>query len=115
MGEEIGNNESDFSEIDTREKAMALAQEGQLFKVLLFPEELGGADVPQNIVYVPAGIPEVKDKITGTLVSYVQDGLIDQLNVAPVYKGGSFVPSKITINASHSGKSGEFNASIEIW
>lgn len=105
----------DFSHVDSREKAIELVQEGKLFKVLLFPAEFGGEDIVQNAVYVPAGIPEIKDKITGTLVRFVQEGLIDNLNVAPEYKGNSFVPSIINMKTSHSGKDGEFNPSIEIW
>ena len=105
----------DFSHVDTQEKALALVQEGKLFKIQLFPAEFGGEDAPQNVVYVPVGIPEIKDQITGTLVRFVQDGLIDNLQVNPEYKGNSFVPSKINMKTSHSGKAGEFNPSIEIW
>ncbi|WP_425054842.1 hypothetical protein [Pseudomonas abyssi] len=105
----------DFSHVDSREKAMELVQEGKLFKVLLFPSEFGGEDIPQNSVYVPAGIPEIKDQITGTLIRFVEQGLIDNMQVNPEYKGSSFVPSKIKMSTSHSGKAGEFNPTIEIW
>lgn len=84
-----------FSHVDAREKAMALVQEGKLFKILLFPSEFGCEDIPQNSVYVPAGIPEIKDQITGTLIRFVEQGLIDNMQVNPEYKGNSFVPSKI--------------------
>lgn len=104
-----------FSHVDSREKAMALVQEGKLFKILLFPSEFGGEDIPQNSVYVPAGIPEIKDQITGTLIRFVEQGLIDNMQVNPEYKGNSFVPSKIKMRTSHSGKEGEFNPTIEIW
>ncbi|ACR10988.1 conserved hypothetical protein [Teredinibacter turnerae T7901] len=115
MGSANADSPHDFSSVDSREKAVQLAQEGKLFKVLLFPAEFGGEDVPQNIVYVPAGIPEIKDKITGTFIRFVQEGLIDNLQVNPEYKGNSFVPSKINMKTSHSGKAGEFNPTIEIW
>lgn len=105
----------DFSNIDSHGKTVELAKKGKLFKVLLFPAEFGGEDVPQNVVYVPAGIPEIKDKITETLIRFVQEGLIDNLQVSPEYKGNSFVPSKINMSTSHSGKAGEFNPTIEIW
>ena len=115
MGSVNADSPLDFSGVDSREKAVQLAQEGKLFKVLLFPAEFGGEDVPQNVVYVPAGFPEIKDKITGTLMRFVQEGLIDTLQVNPEYKGNSFVPSKINMKTSHSGKAGEFNPTIEIW
>lgn len=108
-------NVRDFSHVDSREKAIALVEKGELFKILLFPAEFGGQDIPQNVVFVPAGIPEIKEQITGTLVRFVQDGLIDNLKVEPEYKGKSFVPSKINMHTSHSGKAGQFNPSIEIW
>ena len=105
----------DYSHVDSKEKAMALVEKGELFKLLLFPAEFGGEDIPQNVVFVPAGIPEIKDRITGTLIRFVQDGLIDNLKVEPEYKGKSFVPSKINMHTSHSGKASPFNPSIEIW
>lgn len=112
-----GNTEAqlDFSQVDSREKAEALAEKGELFKILLFPAEFGGQDVPPNTVYVPAGIPEIKDQITQTLIRFVEEGLIDNLSVSPEYKGNSFVPARIVMETSHSGKPGEFNPTIEIW
>lgn len=105
----------DYSTITSREAAIKLSQEGKLFKILLFPAEFGGEDNNLNVVYVPAGIPEIKDQITGTLIRFYEDGLIDKLKVEPEYKGDSFVPSKIRIKASHSEKSGGFEPTIEIW
>jgi hypothetical protein len=108
-------NKLDFSEIDSREVAEQLVKEGLLFKILLFPAEFGGKNITQNTAYVPAGIPEIKEKLTETLIKYAQDGLIDKLTVEPAYKGSSFVPSKIVMKASHSEKTSEFVPTIEIW
>jgi hypothetical protein len=105
----------DFSHVTSREKAEQLASEGKLFKILLFPAQFGGKDIPHNTVYVPPGIPEIKAKLDGTLVRYTEEGLINKLKVEPAYKGNSFVPSKIAIKASHSEKQGSFNPTIEIW
>ncbi|MEJ2407021.1 MAG: hypothetical protein P8171_22605 [Candidatus Thiodiazotropha sp.] len=115
MGAISADTPLDYSGVDSREKAVELVKEGKLYKILLFPAEFGGEDIPQNVVFVPAGIPEIKDKITGTLMRFVQEGLIDNLQVNPEYKGNSFVPSKINIKTSHSDKAGEFNPTIEIW
>ncbi len=105
----------DYSAIDSREKALELVQKGELVETHLFPAELGGQDVPQNKVFVPVGVPEIQTQITGTIVRFAQDGLIDNMQVDPEYKGESFVPSKIKISTSHSGKDGKFNPVIEIW
>lgn len=104
-----------FSEIDSLEKAKQLEKEGQLEKVLLFPKEFGGEDIPQNIVYVPVGIADIKQTITDTLVKYVQDGLISNMEVLPEYKGDSFIPSEIKMKTSSGDKPGEFNPTINIW
>ena len=114
-GMAVAESNLDFSEVTSLEKAKALEKQAKLFKVLLFPAEFGGEDIPQNVVYVPAGIPEMKNQITGTLVRFFQDGLINQLNVAPEYKGNSFIPSKINLKAWHSEKEGGLNPTIEIW
>lgn len=105
----------DYSTVTSNEAVLKLASEGKVFKILLFPEEFGGQDVAANTVYVPAGIPEIKDQITGTLIRFYNEGLIDKLNVQPEYKGNSFIPSKIHIMATHSEKEGGFEPTIEIW
>ncbi|MEI8363802.1 MAG: hypothetical protein WCG35_11380 [Betaproteobacteria bacterium] len=105
----------DFSDITTREKAEALYSKGKLEKILLFPSELGGEDVPPNTAFVPLGISEIKNQVTGTLVRYLEEGTINKLTVEPEYKGESFIPSKIKMRAWHSDKKGEFNPSIEVW
>ena len=108
-------NAPDFSHIDSKEKAEALFKKGELEKILLFPSEFGGEDIPPNTLYVPAGISVAKDSVTRSLVQMVEDGSIDNLKVDVDYKGKSFIPSKIIMKASHSTKSGQFNPTIEVW
>ena len=105
----------DWSAVTLMEAALALAEQGQLFKILLFPEAFGGEDLPPNRAYVPRGIPEIQQQLINSLIRSAQDGLIDQLNVAPEYKGDSFVPARLHIKASHSEKEGGFEQVIEIW
>lgn len=105
----------DYSQVTTIEAAQKLVREGKLFKILLFPEEFGGEDNSLNAVYVPAGIPEVKDQITQTLIKYYNEDQIDSLTVNPEYKGESIVPSKIIMVAKHSTKTGTFEPAIDIW
>jgi hypothetical protein len=108
-------NERDFSSVDSAEKAAGLAERGELFKIFLFPPELGGERVAMNIVYVPSGIPEIKDEITQTLSRLVADGLADGLDVQAEYKGQSVVPSKIHMRTSRSAVAGNFHPTIEVW
>jgi hypothetical protein len=105
----------DYSNVTSREMAEQLVAQGKLYKILLFPAEFGGEERPENIVYVPSGIPEIKDQLTGTLIRFLKDGLIDNLRVEPEYKGNSFVPARIRMFATHKTKTGSFNPVIEIW
>jgi hypothetical protein len=105
----------DFSKIDTLGKVQQLEQEGKLEKILLFPKEFGGEDISHNIVYVPIGIGDIKQKITNTLINFVKEGLISNMEVLPEYKGNSFVPARITIKTSNENKPGLFNTTINIW
>ena len=104
-----------FSDVTSQEQALQLCKEGKLVELFLFPPELGGQKIPQNMTFVPPGIPEIKDQLTRTLIRFFQEGLINSLNVTPEYQGASFVPSKIRIKAWHTEKSGGFEPSIDIW
>ena len=105
----------DYSDVTSREVAEQHVAQGKLYKILLFPAEFGGEEISPNVSYVPSGIPETKDLLTGTLIRMVRDGSIDHLDVRPEYKGKSFVPARIRIFATHKTKSGSFNPVIEIW
>ena len=106
----------DFSQVTSREAAQKLVAEGKLVKILLFPAEFGGQDVPPNVVYVPPGARGVQEQIVGTITRFAEKGLVDKLNVNAEYKGESFVPSKIHMKATDSsGKHGSFEPTIDIW
>lgn len=108
-------NPQDFSHVDSLEKAQALAAEGTLAPLYLFPPELGGAEIPENTVYVPPAIIAVQQQLIGTIKRFAADGLIDNIKVNPEYKGDSFVPAKIHMVTTHGDKAGSFNPTIEIW
>lgn len=105
----------DFSDVTSREKAEAMYAQGKLEKVFLFPSEFGGEDIPQNVVFVPPGVSDIKNQLTGTLIRFVKDGLVNKLTVEPEYKGKSFIPARIKMRAWHTEKKGEFTPSIDIW
>lgn len=105
----------DFAAVDSKEKLTSLAAEGKLERVHLFPLELGGKDTELNVVYLPIGLLEIKKKIDRTVVKMARDGTVTKLTVDPVYKGKSFVPSRIVIKASHPDKPGGLDTTIEVW
>ncbi|HBP42058.1 MAG: hypothetical protein ACTJG4_04195 [Vreelandella alkaliphila] len=111
----FAENPHNFTDVDSKEKAIRLVEEGRLVPILLFPAELGGPEASQNTVYVPPETRDIQTQIIGTLIRFVEEGLIDNLNAEPEYKGNSFVPSRIHMRTSHSGKPGQFNPTIEIW
>ena len=105
----------DFSDITTQEAAVKLTWNGTLFKMLLCPEVLRGADIPQNVVYVPPGVLEIQDEIIGTIIRLMQKGFSIHFSGIPEYKGDSFVPTKIHYKASHPETNWYFERTIEVW
>jgi hypothetical protein len=111
-----GSAARDYSHVTSHQAAEAMVSKGELAAILLFPAEFGGEDVPENKVYVPPGIPELKEQNTETLIRFFKEGLIDNLTVTPEYRDDSLVPTRIVIKATHSTKkSGTFEPTIEIW
>lgn len=106
---------ADFSHVASRDIALQLVEQGMLFEITLFPEELGGNRESHNLIYVPPGIPEIMDLVTDTLLSLRNEGLIDRLSFDVEYKGDSFVPSSINVSATHNIKSRSFEPRIGVW
>lgn len=105
----------DFTNFQTLPSVRALAGEGRLVKLLLFPAEFGGEEVPKNVVYVTAEAAAAHSTIIGTLRRMIGEGLIDQLEVKPVWRGKSFVPAAIRFHGWHSTMSGSFDPEIVVW
>lgn len=105
----------DFSAIDSLEKAQALLSTGKLERMFLFPLEFGGQDIPRNVLYVPPGIAAIKQRIDSMIQDLVNQGQVTKYEAVPEYKGGSFIPNKIKISASHHEKGGGLNPVINIW
>ncbi|MBE4462966.1 hypothetical protein [Vibrio parahaemolyticus] len=105
----------DFSGVDTRGKALELVKQGELFEVLLLPIELGGKEEPKNIVFVPADIPEAHEKNTENVLHFVKKKLSNSLEVQPIYKGNSFVPSQVKMIGKHSVENRNFIMVTNIW
>jgi len=103
----------DYSHVDTLEKALGLFRSGELVKLLLLPQDFGGADVPANVVYVPDFVVDVKAGIDMNVVMpMIHQGEARRYAALPRYEGISVVPSAIAITASDPGS---FQTQIRIW
>src|SRR6478609_10097282 len=103
----------DFSTVDSQEKAEALFRQGELEKLYVTPLQFGGLDIPENVLYVPIGVVEMKANIDDNIIAaLVQDGKATRYVAEPEYEGKSFVPSAIKIMAI---QPGSFETTIKIW
>lgn len=103
----------DFSQVDSLAKALQLAGEGMLEKLYLMPLEFGGADIPQNVVYVPVGMAAEKARIDFEIVRpLIKQGKVTEYTAAPEYQGTSFIPIAVRIVAS---SPGQFSATLNVW
>jgi hypothetical protein len=103
----------DFSAVDSLAKAASLVRSGDLEKIFLLPLQFGGADIPENILYVPVGTAGVKARIDDNIIApLVSEGKFSRYEATPEYQGRSFVPIAIKITASAPGK---FTTTINIW
>lgn len=109
----LESDNPDFSHVDSRAKAEVLFHRGELEKLLLLPLEFGGEDSPDNTVFVPLGVVEIKANIDNEIIApLVEDGEVSQYSVSPEYQGNSSVPIALKIIASDPA---EFSTTINIW
>jgi hypothetical protein len=71
--------------------------------------------VKENVSYVPPAVAYTLNLVTGTLERFRDEGLINRLEVAPEYRGDSFVPTRISMRATHSAQEGSFEPSVKVW
>ena len=70
-------------------------------------------DLPQNFVYVPVGLAEVKRSIDENIIApLVSEGTVTRYAATPEYSGDSFIPIAITVTASDPGS---FTTTIAVW
>lgn len=105
----------DFSHVTSEEAAVKLAWHGKLFKMLLMPKALSGAEIPENIVYVPPNVLDIQEEIIKTIIPLIQKGSGVHFTCRPEYKGKSFIPAKIHYKASQPETNWHFERTIEIW
>ena len=105
----------DLSGVTSKAAARRLVRQGRLVEISLFPTELGGPDDPANMSFVTPEAAEARATVVDTLRRYIQQGVVDQLDVMPDYRGESIVPSRIVMTATHSEQGGEIALSIAVW
>ena len=105
----------DFSGVTSKAAARKLVRAGRLVEISLFPVELGGPDDQRNTSYITPEAAFVREMVIGTFSRFLEDDTIDQVRIVPEYKGASIVPSRIAMEASHSGQGGSIGTTIEVW
>ena len=106
-------NGPDFSAIDSQEKAEQLFRQGEVEKLFLLPLEFGGQDVPDNYLFVPLGVADIKAGIDNNIVRpLIEDNTVTQYSAKAEYQGESFIPAAIRIEAFNPGN---FTTQISIW
>lgn len=106
-------NGPDFSDINSKAKAEARVERGELAKLLLLPAEFGGTDDPRNVVFVPVSFVAIKADIDMNIIKpLIEAEKVTEYRAIPEYQGKSFVPIAIKISASNPGS---FNSEINIW
>lgn len=105
-------NGPDYSEVDSLDKALALHRKGELVRMYLFPIDLGGQESELNCVYVPEFAAMLKERFDNLVGDLLEAGKVDSYSAAPEYRGKSFVPSALLLEAKGEGGITE---RIEIW
>jgi hypothetical protein len=112
MAESAHDRGPDYSAIDSLAKAHESVRSGGLERLFLMPKELGGKDVPQNIVYVPRWVTIEKARIDDIVIQLVAEGSTIRYSARAQYRGASFVPAAIAIATVGPGS---LSGMIEIW
>ena len=106
-------NGPDFSDVNTHARVRELFERGELEKLWLLPADMGGQDVPANIVYVPVGVGELKAQTDhNVIMPLAAEGKVSRYVAQPRYFGDSFVPSAIVITAT---EPSSFTYELKIW
>jgi hypothetical protein len=108
-------NGPDFSAIDSLAEAREAARRGELETLFVLPLAFGGADIPENTLYVPPWVCGMKAGFEDNVVRpMVEQGMSVQYSGIPEYQGESFIPIAITLVVSPD-RGGQVNYTINIW
>ncbi len=96
----------------------ALAEEawlrGDLYKVLLLPEDLGGDERPENVIYILPGAFPLYDRVMDELVAAVERAPT-KVSIVPGYRDESFIPESLTIVATRFNSTDEIVRVLKLW
>jgi len=79
-------NTINYDKIDTLEKAEEEFRKGNLEKLYLLSPMFGGKDEIHNIIYVPIGIKEAKEKVDNHIADLLDQGKTQSYNCNLEYK-----------------------------
>lgn len=100
--------------VTSQTAAEALCRDGQLIRTLLLPQELGGEDTQENVVFLPPAARDAKDRTTAELIGLFRQGVAEQVSIIPEYRGESFVPARVLVSAWKAERAA-YEKPIEIW
>lgn len=104
----------EFNDVTSNEKALELVKEGRLYPLYLMSLRFNGEESERNRIFVPQIVTELKDRYDDIVENLLKEGKINSYACTPEYKGNSFVPSKLTIEAKKDGQP-VFTETINIW
>jgi hypothetical protein len=103
-----------FDHVDSPSALAAEADAGTLRPALLFPQELGGQAVAENIVYLPDHAIQAQTAAIEGLLVAIRQGLTE-VSIAPEYKGKSLVPARIQTSAGKPGAVPQYRFENAVW
>ena len=103
-----------FEETNTVEKVQELIEQNILVVLHLLPIRFGGSDDYNNIVCVSDIILQLKERCDNLIEELLMDDKVNQYECIPNYKGDSFIPKELVINAKKDDKL-VFTQIIDIW
>ena len=106
---------TDYTSVDSIEKAIALVEKGTLVPMHPFPLEFGGVQGPLNTVYVPLSAVAAQNEIIGRLRRFGAEGLFDNFRAELRHRGESLVPTRIEMLTFLGDAPAGYNPVLDIW
>ena len=105
---------SDFPQVDSIEKVMGLARQGNLHPLYCMPLKFNGEKSAENTLYVPKSVVDIKDRYDDVVECLLLQDKVNWYSCTPKYKGSSVIPSELTVEAKKDGVT-VFSETIHIW
>lgn len=106
-----------FAAINSLGKAHLMMDKGMLEALYLKPVQFGGAEGPDNRVYVPIGIGRIKEKHDLEIKKLMEEHEGLAYSCLPKYRGTSRVPYELVVSAitPEPEKNTIYSETISIW